>query len=124
MKRETSYNKGRQAEHLARDYLQTQGLRLTQCNYRCYFGEIDLIMEDSKNLIFVEVRYRRNGRFGHAIESITATKRSRLITTAQHYLQQAKVGQNKPCRFDVVGVTLEPAGTYNIIWLQDAFRAD
>jgi putative endonuclease len=124
MEQETSHNKGQQAEQLACRYLQAQGLRLAQRNYRCRLGEIDLVMEDSESLIFVEVRYRRNGRFGSAIDSVTSTKQARLIAAAQHYLQQTKGAQNKPCRFDVVGITLEQVGVNSITWLRDAFRVN
>jgi putative endonuclease len=122
MKPETSRDKGQRAEQLACRYLQAQGLRLAQCNYRCRLGEIDLVMEDCESLVFVEVRCRRNGRFGSAVDSITPAKQARLIAAAQHYLQQTEGAQNKPCRFDVVGITPEQEGINDIIWLQDAFR--
>lgn len=122
MKRETSRDKGQRAEQLACRYLQAQGLRLAQCNYRCRRGEIDLIMEDGESLVFVEVRYRRNEHFGSAVDSVTFAKQTRLIAAAQHYLQQTKGAQNRPCRFDVVGITAEQEKINDIIWLQDAFR--
>jgi putative endonuclease len=124
MKRETSHEKGQRAEQLACRYLQTQGLRLAQRNYRCRLGEIDLVMKDGESLIFVEVRCRRNGRFGSAMDSVTPTKQARIIAAAQHYLQQAEGAQGKPCRFDVVGIAPEQKGVNGIIWLQDAFRLD
>lgn len=123
MKPATNRHKGEQAEQLACHYLQARGLRLTQRNYHCRLGEIDLIMEDRKSLVFIEVRYRRKGRFGDAIDSITPAKRTRLIAAAQHYLQRTGGAQNKPCRFDVVGITPEK-GVNNIMWLRDAFRVE
>jgi putative endonuclease len=124
MKRETSFDRGQRAEQLACRYLQAQGLHLVQRNYRCRLGEIDLVMEDCRSLVFVEVRCRRNGRFGSAIDSITSTKQARLIAAAQHYLQQTRGAQSRPCRFDVVGITPEQEGVNSIIWLRDAFRLD
>ncbi|ADJ29514.1 YraN family protein [Nitrosococcus watsonii] len=123
MKPVTSRDKGEQAEQLACHYLQTQGLRLAQRNYHCRLGEIDLIMEDRESLVFIEVRCRRKGRFGNAIDSITPAKQARLIAAAQHYLQRTGRTQNKPCRFDVVGITPEK-GVNNITWLRDAFRVE
>lgn len=115
--------KGQQAEQLACQYLRAQGLRLVLRNYRCRLGEIDLIMEDRESLVFVEVRYRRSGRFGGAIESVTPVKQRRLIRAAQYYLQQIRGVQSKLCRFDVLAITPEQ-GAHNIIWLQDAFRVN
>jgi putative endonuclease len=123
MDRKTNREKGEQAEQLACRYLQAQGLRLVQRNYRCRLGEIDLIMKDNASLIFVEVRYRRNGRFGSPMDSVTSTKQRRLIATAQYYLQLTGGTQSKRCRFDVVAIT--PAQENNgILWLRDAFRIE
>lgn len=120
--RQSRQEKGQQAEQLACRYLKAQGLRLILRNYRCRLGEIDLIMEDNLgSLVFVEVRYRRPGRFGGAIESVTPVKRRRLIGAAQYYLQQTGGSQSKPCRFDVLAITPEQ-GKYDIAWLRDAFR--
>lgn len=119
----TGQKKGQQAEQLACRYLESQGLRLILRNYRCRLGELDLIMEDRKNLVFVEVRYRRPGPFGDAVESVTPTKQRRLIRAAQYYLQQTGESQSRPCRFDVVAIAPEQ-GTHTITWLQGAFRAD
>lgn len=107
---------GQQAENLAADFLQLQGLRLVERNYRCRMGEIDLIMDDGATRVFVEVRLRRNRNFGGAAESITQSKQSKLIRAAQHYLQQ--FSKQPPCRFDAVlldGLKIE--------WIKDAFSA-
>ncbi|WP_292746923.1 YraN family protein, partial [Methylophaga sp. UBA3191] len=50
---------GKQAEQLACNYLEKQGLKLVQRNFYCRRGEIDLIMQDGQTLVFIEVRYRR-----------------------------------------------------------------
>ncbi|MCL5975300.1 MAG: YraN family protein [Gammaproteobacteria bacterium] len=109
---------GKQAEQLACDYLQRQGLKLIQRNFHCRRGEIDLVMQDGQTLVFVEVRYRRNHSHGGALESITSSKQSRIITTAQHYLMQS--GWSHNCRFDVIAIT---AGSVDkIVWIRDAFQ--
>ena len=107
---------GQQAEALAAAHLQQQGLKLLSTNYRCRFGEIDLIMRDGKTLVFVEVRMRSNPHFGTATDSITARKQHKLLLTAQHYLQQHG---EQPCRFDAV-VMSEITGQH-IDWLKNAF---
>ena len=109
---------GGQAEALAAAYLKKQGLELITSNYRCRFGEIDLIMRDGATLVFVEVRLRSNANFGGAAMSITAAKRQRLLHTAQHYLQQHG---DSSCRFDAV--LMQSVDMQNIEWLKNAFEA-
>lgn len=109
---------GKQAEQLACDYLQRQGLTLVTRNFHCRRGEIDLIMLDGQTLVFIEVRYRRNAYHGSALESITKAKQSRIITTAQHYLMQS--GSQHNCRFDAVAITAEQPD--QIVWIRDAFQ--
>lgn len=64
-------NKGSIAEQRAVAFLQQQNLVLLEKNYRCRFGEIDLIMQDGDTIIFVEVRMRTSQYFGGASASIT-----------------------------------------------------
>ena len=71
---------GEMAEQVAAEFLAGRGLKLIERNYRCRFGEIDLIMRHGPTLVFVEVRYRRNDSFGGAVESITAAKREKLAS--------------------------------------------
>jgi putative endonuclease len=102
-------------EELACNYLLARGLQLIARNvqYRC--GEIDLIMQDTTSLIFIEVRYRRNNLFGTPQESIGWHKQQRLRAAANQYLQQHPT--RLACRFDVIAITRNDT----IEWLQDAF---
>ena len=83
---------GEDAERIAENFLIAKGLKLVARNYRCRFGEIDLIMQERETLVFVEVRLRRHSHgagdnnFGGAAASITGNKRARIIAAAQHYL--------------------------------------
>ncbi len=113
----TSSEQGSAAEEQARQYLEGQGLRTVARNVRGRFGELDLIMLQGHNLVFVEVRYRRSSRFGGAIASIDAKKQRKLIATAQGYLQQHP--HDGPCRFDVVALDSTPN---KVEWLQNAFE--
>lgn len=108
--------KGEAAEVLAQQWLQDRGLKLVEKNYRCKSGEIDLIMRDGTTLTFVEVRYRSNPNFGSAVDSVTPTKRQKLLHTAQHYLQQ--FGDTPPCRFDIIGIDSKN----RIQWIKNAFQ--
>lgn len=108
---------GAQAEQVAAQFLQRHGLTLVQTNYRCRFGEIDLILRDGQTLVFAEVRQRSRSDFGGAAASIDSHKQQRLILTAQHYL--ASLPRLPPCRFDAM--LLDAAG--NIEWVKNAFEA-
>src|SRR5690348_17857614 len=92
--------KGREGEHYAEAYLQNQGLVLVERNYRCRFGEIDLIMREEDVVVFIEVRMRASQVFGGAASSITISKQGKLVRTARYYLASLK--SVPPCRFDVV----------------------
>ena len=110
---------GAQAEQLAAQYLQQQGLKLIVQNYRGRFGEIDLIMQDRTTLVFIEVRLRRNADFGGAAASINARKQQRIIRTAQQYL--ASLARTPACRFDAV--LMDDMKRENLQWLKNAFDA-
>jgi putative endonuclease len=107
---------GAAAEEAAARFLAGKGLCLVERNYRCRFGEIDLILRDGGTLVFVEVRYRRNRAFGGAAESITEAKRGKLLRAARHYM--ATRGRTPDCRFDAV--LLHGDGS-RIEWLVNAF---
>ncbi|MBX9705060.1 MAG: YraN family protein [Gammaproteobacteria bacterium] len=115
--------KGAAAEQVACDYLQAQGLTLICRNYHCRYGEIDLVMKSSNELVFVEVRSRAPQDFGRAVESITEEKKRRIIRTAECYLQELNVSPHQFCRFDVVGIDKQ-AGNDGIEWLPNAFEVE
>lgn len=107
---------GRDAETLAGAFLQRAGLAIVTRNYRCRFGEIDLIARDGDTLVFVEVRMRASDRFGGAAASITGAKRGRLLRAARHYI--ARLAPAPPCRFDALLVN---GADRSIEWIKDAF---
>lgn len=110
---------GKDAERLARSYLEDQGLRWVASNYRTKRGEIDLIMRDGVLLVFIEVRYRRTADFGGACASVNSHKQRRLIAAAEHYLQQTT--HPPACRFDILGIEGK-ADRPAIEWIRDAFQ--
>jgi putative endonuclease len=111
---------GEQMEIIALQYLQKQGLRLLERNFQCYSGEIDLIMRDRVQVIFVEVRHRANTSHGSALESITPAKIKKIVKAATLYLQRKKWLYTVSSRFDVI--TFDgPADTPAINWIRNAF---
>ncbi len=108
--------RGEKSEQLACDYLLKQGLQLIDKNFKCKYGEIDLIMNDSETLVIIEVRFRKTNKYGGALESISQKKQSRIIATTQYYLSTHKV--NSPIRFDVVTMSNDT----DINWIKNAFQ--
>ncbi len=117
-------NAGIAAEQLAATFLMQHGLKLITQNYHCRFGEIDLVMQDGKTLVFVEVKLRSSNQFGGAAASITPQKQQKMILTAQHYLQTQKLG-DVACRFDVIlmqSANLAATDLKHIEWIRNAFE--
>ncbi len=113
---------GNEAELIACDYLVLCGLKLIKRNFRCRLGEIDLIMQDADELVFIEVRYRQSNEFGGAIGSIDKHKCQKMIKTAFYYLQQKRCCDDKACRFDVM--IIHSMHFKRVEWIKDAFRLD
>lgn len=107
---------GHPSEEKACHFLQKQGLTLLTKNYRCVFGEIDLVMQDNSILVFIEVRFRAYTAYGDTFESIDGRKQEKLLKSATHYLQKKHLIDKIDCRFDVVGLT-----NHSIDWIKDAF---
>ena len=109
---------GARAEELVAELFRRAGLRILARNWRCRHGEIDLIAEEGGTLVFAEVRYRADARFGGAAESITDAKRSRIVAAASLYLAGRPQAD---CRFDVL--LLDALQTGHIRWIRNAFSA-
>ena len=110
---------GDRAEKLAVKFLKRKGLKLHQRNYHCRYGEIDIVMQHSDYLVFIEVRHRKSNGFGGALESVDSRKQKKLRNSAEHYLINHKKN-DMPCRFDILCVN----GDLNkpkIDWIQNAF---
>ena len=104
------------AEKKACAFLQAKGLHLVDRNYHSPFGEIDLIMQDKNEVVFIEVRSRSYDTFGTAIESINHIKQQKVIKSAVCYLQKRKWLDKVNYRFDVVGYS-----SSQIEWIKHAF---
>lgn len=112
-----SSEKGAYFETLALDYLQQQGLTLFARNVSCRFGELDLVCQQQKQWVFVEVKYRKNNSFGGAAAAVTLQKQQKLRQTAAWFLQQQR--SQAACRFDVVAISGD--SPYQIEWIKNAF---
>ena len=114
---------GAWGESIAADYLRKKHYKLIAMNYRCRFGEIDLIVSDRKYLVFAEVKLRKSSRFARASEHIDFYKQNRIRTTAEIYLSENPTVLQP--RFDVIEI-YAPDGTAtvkpHIIHMEDAFQ--
>jgi len=116
--------KGLQYEDLARDYLMEQGLGLVQSNYRCRYGEIDLIMHDRDAICFVEVKFRKSLAFGGAAVTLPRGKQRKIIKSAQHYIADNRRLGNRALRFDAFLIQQQPDGSNEFNWIRNAFCAE
>ena len=112
---------GKWGEALVAEHLRKSGFKIIAANYRTRFGEIDIIAEKKKLLIFVEVKLRKNDKFGNASEFVTPSKQNKLRTTAELWLSNNET--KKDVRFDVAEV-YAPDGiseNYTINIIENAF---
>ena len=115
---------GEAVEQQVEAYLQRRGLEPLARNFTTRLGEIDLIMRDGEQLVFVEVRYRQRRSFGSAAESVDFRKQQKLSRTAALYLQSQPRYQNFSCRFDVAACHPDNGpDSLRIDWLRNAFEA-
>lgn len=97
---------GQQGEAVAEAFLRARRYRILARNFRCRAGEIDLIAEDGRTLVFVEVRSRRGDRLGTPLESVDARKQARIARVARVFLAGHGLG-DRDARFDVIGVRFD-----------------
>ncbi|MBS3943655.1 MAG: YraN family protein [Dethiobacter sp.] len=97
---------GAAGEEAARAYLENNGCVIETVNYRCIFGEIDIVARDGSMLVFVEVRAGTGSSLQTAAESVTRPKLIRLRKLVLYYLK-AVYGRDLPCRVDLLTVLLE-----------------
>ena len=110
---------GKYGELEAARYLQKQGYKLYDVNYRCRFGEIALICTKGQYLVFVEVKTRSQGAIADPAEFVDQYKQARIIQTDKLFLAQNPT--KKQPRFDVIEVFLQKDGTKSIKHLENAF---
>lgn len=119
----TSKLSGAWGEALAAEYLRNKRYKIVAAGYHCRFGEIDLIVQDRKFLVFVEVKLRKSGDFARAMEYVDRHKQDRIRVTASMYLSQNPT-KLQP-RFDIIEI-YAPEGTGTtrpeIRHMEDAFQ--
>lgn len=105
MEKESNKRKtGQKYEEMAVQYLRGKGYRILKRNYRCPWGEIDVIAKHGEYLVFIEVKYRGSCAYGTPAEAVDGRKQRRISRAALSFYGGNGYEQNVPCRFDVIGV--------------------
>jgi putative endonuclease len=112
----TTIEIGATAEDRAADALYRRGYRIVERNYRCRVGELDIIARDGPTLVFVEVRSRRTGEHGSALDAVGWRKQQKVSRVAALYIA-ARRPAFESARFDVVAIT----GS-DVVVIKDAWR--
>jgi putative endonuclease len=116
----TGKRTGKRGEDLAAAYLAEAGFRIIERNYRCLFGEIDIVAEEGETLVFVEVKSRRSEAYGDPLLAVGCRKQKKISRISLHYLAERQL-RHRPARFDVVAVKLLPVG-HRIELIRNAFE--
>ena len=112
--------KGRAGEDEAARFLEGRGLTIVARNVRAGGGEIDLVADDGRAVVFVEVKWRRDSSRGAPAEAVTPVKRRRLLSAARAWLAENPAAGSRDVRFDVVAIEGETGKTD---WIRGAFDA-
>lgn len=116
----TGMRRGKRGEELAAAYLAKAGYMIIERNYRCLFGEIDIVAQEGETLVFVEVKSRTSEAYGDPQLAVGRRKQQKLSRISVHYLAERRLS-HRPARFDVVAVKLLPAG-HRIELIKNAFE--
>ena len=113
---------GKLGEEIICIYLKNTGHLIQHTNYHSRYGEIDIISEDDKYIVFVEVKTRKSFKFSRAIESVNKSKRIKIIKTAYCYLEENPT--SKQPRFDIAEVLIDSYNKPHITYHENSFDVE
>jgi len=119
MKDSAKIQTGKEGERIAADYLKKNGYRIIETNFRCAIGEIDIIAREKDFLVFIEVKTRKSTELGFPEQAVGIKKQKKMSQLALWYLQKKNIN-NTASRFDVLAITMLPAGN-EIKLIKNAF---
>ena len=93
---------GAKWEKVAGEFLERHGIQVIQYNFRCRFGEIDIIGMDEDVLVFYEVKYRRDAEYGKPAEAVGSRKQKVIIKVSDYYRMVNNISWDTPIRYDVI----------------------
>ncbi|MFA5129660.1 MAG: YraN family protein [Patescibacteria group bacterium] len=109
---------GRQGENIAAAFLQKKGYDVAEQNWRCYYGEIDLIVTRGEEIRFIEVKMRESLASGYPEESVTDSKLNRLEGLAHVYLDKHDISDSD-FHIDVIAIGPDEQGKMELRYLMD-----
>lgn len=112
---------GERGETVACRFLEVQGYKILEKNYKCKLGEIDVIARRRERLAFVEIKTRTSTQFGTPQEAVDLQKQEKIFKVAQWYLKEKKILKS-PIAFDVVAILWQEGQTPEIRLIADAFE--
>lgn len=112
--------RGQHGEQMAVQFLQGQGYRIAQQNYRCRVGEVDIIAWDGTTLVFVEVKTKGQTAFGAPQAMVDTRKQQKIVHVAMVYVQEQRL-RDLTLRFDVVAITMLPGTPPTVTHVPSAF---
>lgn len=113
-------DRGKFGEDKAVEYLKDKKFEIIERNYKCRYGEVDIVARDGKEFVFIEVRTFFEGNLVKPVESVFRDKRKRLLFMVQHYINYR--GIEGECRIDLIGIRLNKDGEVKRIkHVEDAF---
>lgn len=110
---------GRLGEEIALRLLEDKGYIIHERNWTYRHKEVDLIVQDGNDIVFVEVKTRRSNLYGSALQAVDERKRANMIAAANSYIKQK--GIHLAARFDIIAIEVHPDGRYAIEHIPNAF---
>jgi putative endonuclease len=107
-------------ERLAREYVKKNGGRIVATNYRLRNGEIDIIAYDDSYLCFIEVKYRKDKKYGGPEAAVNLSKQKKICKTSLFYLYSQGLSEDIPIRYDVICVSGEQESV-SVYWHKNSF---
>lgn len=108
---------GNDGEDIVSDYLLRNNIRILDRNFQTRNGELDIVGIDGDYLVFFEVKYRKNTKYGYPLEAVTKSKQRHIVDAARYYLYYNHYPEETFIRFDCIGI-LEN----EIEWVKNAFE--
>ena len=118
--RRSTLELGHRGDDLARKRLEAQGSVFLERNWHCRSGEIDLVMRDGEEIVFVEVKTRHGEGAGRAEDAVSRSKARKLLASGEWYIGTHPEHQDRFWRCDLIAITLNPGQPPEIAHFENA----
>lgn len=111
---------GVKGENQAADFLEKKSYKILHRNFRCKYGEIDIVAQKGEFLVFIEVKTRSESSQVSPLISLTSKKRNKLRQLAEFYISKFEIYDKQP-RMDVIAITFSTDDNYYLELIENAF---